>query len=85
MLFRQYACTACHGIPGVAGPDVHVGPSLNDFARRSLIAGRLPNTEDDLVRWIRFPRQVDPETAMPDSGVTEAHATVMARYLLRDR
>lgn len=85
LLFRQYACTACHAIPGVAGSQLHVGPPLKGLARRSLIAGGLSNTEDDLARWIRFPRQIDPDTAMPDSGVTEAHARLMARFLLQTR
>lgn len=85
LLFRQYACTACHAIPGVVGSELHVGPPLEGLHRRSLIAGKLSNTEDELVRWIRFPRQIDPDTAMPDSGVTQAHAQVMARYLLKAR
>lgn len=85
VLFRQHACTACHAIPGVAGSELHVGPPLMGLSRRSLIAGKLSNTEDELVRWIRFPRKIDPETAMPDSGVSEAHARQMARYLLQER
>ncbi len=82
LLFRQYACTACHTIPGVAGSELHVGPPLRNMARRTLIAGKLTNTEEALIRWIRFPKQIDPDSAMPDSGVTQAHAKAMARYLL---
>lgn len=85
LLFRQYACTACHSIPGVVGSELHVGPPLRGFAKRSLIAGRLANTEADLIRWIRFPRRIDPDTAMPDLGVSQADARVMARYLLQER
>lgn len=80
-LFRQYACTACHVIPGVSGSSIHVGPPLDGLTRRARIGGKLPNTEEDLVRFIRFPQDVDPDTAMPDLGVTQAHARQMARYL----
>jgi cytochrome c1 len=78
---RQYACVACHRIPGVTGSATHVGPPLHGLARRELIAGRLPNTRDNLVRWIRAPQAVKPGSAMPDLGVTEEHARVMAAYL----
>lgn len=82
LLLRQYACIGCHQIPGVVGSPAHVGPPLDDLSQRALIAGRLPRSEAALVRWIRFPRQVDPHTAMPDMGVSEDHARAMAAYLL---
>jgi len=78
---RQYACVACHAIPGVTGSRAQVGPPLAGMARRTLIAGRLANTPDNLVRWIRAPHTVKPGTAMPDLGVTEEHARLIAAYL----
>ncbi len=78
---HQHACTACHTIPGIAGADVHVGPPLRGLARQPLIAGSLPNTEEALVQWIRNPHRVDPESAMPALGVSEADARDMAAYL----
>jgi len=78
---RQYACNSCHTIPGLTGSDTQVGPPLAGLAGRSLIAGRLPNTPDNLVRWIRTPHAVKPGTAMPDMGVSETHARQMAAYL----
>jgi len=78
---RQYACHGCHRIPGIRGPDVYVGPPLERFAERAYIAGVLPNTRENLVRWITKPQSVSPLTLMPDLGVTEAHAHDMAAYL----
>jgi mono/diheme cytochrome c family protein len=83
LALRQYACVSCHLIPGVTGSDTHVGPSLQGLARRQLIAGRLPNTEENLARWIREPQKLKPGTAMPDLAVTEEHARLMAAYLGR--
>ncbi len=77
----QYACNACHLIPGVTGSDVHVGPPLQGFAGRSLIAGELVNNTDNLVRWIRDPQAIDALTAMPDMEVDERDARDMAAYL----
>lgn len=77
----QYACHACHVIPGITGSKVFVGPQLDGVASRPMIAGNLPNNTENLVAWIRHPELIDPLTAMPDMGVTEAHARDMAAYL----
>jgi cytochrome c2 len=78
----QHACRACHMIPGVTGPETHVGRSLVDLAERRFIAGSLPNTQANLVRWIRDPKSVDPNTAMPAMGVNERDALDMTAWLL---
>jgi cytochrome c len=77
----QYACQACHNIPGITGSEVFVGPPLDGVASRPMIAGRLPNNRDNLIRWIRDPQAIDPQTAMPNMGVSEQHANDMAAYL----
>lgn len=81
LALHQHACTACHVIPGVAGADVHVGPPLKGLARRELLAGAVPNTPDQLVRWIRDPHAIDPQTTMPRLKVSESSARDMAAYL----
>ena len=81
LALRMYGCHACHSIPGVTGLQPQVGPPLAGFASAQLIAGRLANTHDNLVAWIRHPQRIDPKTAMPDQGVTQVHAEEMAAYL----
>lgn len=81
LLLRQFGCASCHRIPGVAGAVGNVGPPLDGIARRVYLAGRLPNSPENLVRWIRDPRGVDPDTAMPDLGVTEAQARDIVAHL----
>jgi mono/diheme cytochrome c family protein/cytochrome c2 len=78
---QQYNCASCHEIPGLTSAHNHVGPPLGGIAERSFIAGVLANTDENLVRWIRFPRQIDPDSAMPNLGVTERHARQMVVYL----
>lgn len=78
---HQHACNACHVIPGVTGAQVHVGPPLAGIAQRQLLAGKLPNTPQNMVRWIRDPRSVEPWTAMPDLAVSERDAKDMTAYL----
>lgn len=82
VMLRQYACHSCHRIQGVVGPESYAGPALIEWSQRKYIAGVLPNTYENLVRWIRDPRSVSSETMMPDLGVPDAHARVMATYLM---
>lgn len=82
LALTQYACHACHQIPGITGSQVYVGPVLEDFAARRIIARSLPSTPENLVRWIRNPKEIDPHTAMPALGVSEQDARDMVAYLL---
>ena len=81
MALRQYACTTCHEIPDVVGDHAAVGPPLERMATREYIGGVIPNTPENMVRWLRFPQEVDPLSAMPNLGVTERDAWDMAAYL----
>ena len=78
---RQYACTTCHLIPDIVGAYAPVGPPLERIATREYLAGVIPNTPENMVRWLRFPQKIDPLTAMPDLGVTERDARDIAAYL----
>jgi cytochrome c len=82
LALSQYACQACHIIPGVTGSQVYVGRPLDDLAKRRFIAGTLENDQRNLVRWIRDPQAIDPQTAMPNMGVSERDALDMSAYLL---
>jgi cytochrome c1 len=55
-----------------------VGPPLLWWSRRTFIAGELPNTPENLVRWIRDPQAVEPHTAMPTLGLSDAEARDVA-------
>ncbi len=80
-LMRHYGCVSCHTIPGVRGADATVGPPLTAMARRTYIAGVLPNNPANMVRWIVNPPSVDSLTAMPYLGVTAGDARTIAAYL----
>ncbi|MGH9585315.1 MAG: c-type cytochrome [Acidobacteriaceae bacterium] len=80
-LIVSKGCGACHVIPGIPGARGLVGPPLFFYGRRTIIAGELPNTPDNLVRWIKDPKQVEPGTAMPDLNVNDQQARDIAAYL----
>lgn len=82
---RQFGCVGCHVIPGVVAAESFVGPPLSRMGTRRFVAGQLPNTRENLVRWIRDPQSISPGTAMPDLGVGERDAHDIAAYLARLR
>jgi cytochrome c2 len=85
LLLQQYGCGSCHAIPGVANARGNAGPTLAGIKSRVYIAGFLPNTRENMARWIVSPRAIDPLTAMPDLQVPAAHASDMVAYLYSGR
>jgi len=77
----HYGCGSCHTIPRVSGANGLVGPPLADVGGRRYIAGVVPNTTENLIRWIQHPQQVDEKTAMPELGVTASDARNIAALL----
>lgn len=80
-LIALWGCGSCHTVPKVALARGNVGPPLARMGSRGDIAGVLPNTPENLVRWIQSPQHIDARTAMPAPGVPEAAARDMAAYL----
>ncbi|QEG43165.1 cytochrome c oxidase subunit II [Roseimaritima ulvae] len=64
-VFQRRGCAACHAIRG-SQADGSVGPDLTHFgSRRSIGAATLPNTPDNLKRWITETHAVKPGVEMP--------------------
>jgi cytochrome c2 len=80
-VIQRYGCGACHRIDGVPGAYGKVGPTLENIGERAYVAGTLPNSPDNLQRWIRFPQRVVPGNAMPNLDVSETDARDIAAYL----
>src|SRR5207245_9796360 len=79
-IYARLACVGCHTIQGVSGgatgPDLtHVG------SRRTIAAGLLPNTPENLAAWLRAPERIKPGVKMPNHGLGEADARALATYL----
>ncbi len=77
----RMGCAACHAIDGVRAAGGRVGPALNDLHAQRFIAGRLPNTPENAVRFIVDPQGVSPGSAMPNLHVVDVEARNMVAYL----
>jgi len=78
---QKYNCGACHLIPGIPGAVGAIGPPLAGFANRPLIAGQIPNTPSNLIRWLQNPRAVIANAPMPDLGVRCARHRCLSVHL----
>jgi cytochrome c1 len=54
---------------------------LVDIKRRVYVGGVVPNSPENLVRWIVAPQIFSPRSAMPATGISEAEARDVATYL----
>lgn len=76
----KYGCIACHTIDGISG-EALVGPPLTHMASRSYLAGNMDNNPTNMVRFIKHPRHVHTDTAMPEMNVTDSDARDIAAWL----
>jgi cytochrome c oxidase assembly factor CtaG/cytochrome c2 len=77
----KYGCGSCHTIPGLTGAQATVGPPLTSIAVRGYLAGHLPNSPDNMMKWIQHPQKIDPQVVMPEMGVTDQDARDITAYL----
>jgi cytochrome c oxidase subunit 2 len=91
-LFLSRACIACHAVSGTTAKGA-VGPNLTRFGVRPTVgAGALPNTQENVERWIRNPRAVKAGALMPGTregaagfpatNLTDSEVRAIAAYLL---
>lgn len=79
-LFELYKCSDCHAVAGVSS-NVTRGPSLAHLARRRLLGGELPNTPQNIGRWITNPQSIKPGNHMPDQRVSAGDLEALTAYL----
>lgn len=77
----QHLCATCHTIPGIVGAAHHVGPPLAGMGGRAFIGGVIPNTPDNMVRWLLDPQKIDPLSAMPPLGLSPQDAKDITAFL----
>ncbi len=82
-LVADKGCVACHTFPDVRWPRGGLGPSLENFGRQGLIAGRLPNQPGPLMQFVRDAPALVPGTAMPATTMTDQEARDVTAYLLQ--
>ena len=80
-LFISKACTGCHTIKGIPEAQGKVGPELTHQASNSLIVDVLPNTEENLKKYLKDPATVKPGALMPNQGLTDSEIEALVAFL----
>ena len=75
------ACGSCHVIPGISLANGVAGPSLAGMGARSVVAGVLANTPQNMAAWLRDPQRFVPGAAMPADVLNDQEARDAAAYL----
>ena len=81
-LFITKACFACHTIRGTIARGV-VGPDLTHLMSRDTVAsGAVPNSEENLRKWVRNPATFKPGSLMPAQDLTDQELDQIVGYLV---
>jgi cytochrome c oxidase subunit 2 len=81
VLFQQKTCINCHAINGTTAQGL-AGPNLTHFAsRRTIGAGVLDMSYENIVRWIANPQEVKPGNHMPNMLLTQQEVHDLAAYM----
>ncbi len=79
--FIASACLACHRIAGTPAAG-QVGPDLTHVgSRRTIAAGMMENTPENLARWLRNPPGVKPGALMPNLNLSDDAVKALVAYL----
>jgi cytochrome c oxidase subunit 2 len=81
-LFDKAGCGGCHAVDGTQARGT-IGPNLTDLgSRRSIGAGLMPMTHDNLIRFIRHGPHLKPGIKMPPFAIfSDTQLAGLAAYL----
>ena len=79
-IFANSPCTTCHRIDGVSKG--YMGPDLSHFGTRTTLgAGILPNTPENVAKWVTDPDAIKPGAQMPTLGIRGDQLSDLVAYL----
>jgi cytochrome c oxidase subunit II len=79
-VYRTGTCVGCHTVRGVSAGGI--GPDLTHFGSRTTIAGGiLPNTPENLARWVRHAPVLKPGSLMPAQKLSDPEVAALVAYL----
>jgi cytochrome c oxidase subunit 2 len=81
VVFNRQTCAGCHTVRGTQSTG-SVGPDLSDFGSRQSIGSlAVPNTRENLARWIDDPQSVKPGNLMPPTKLSADDMAALTAYL----
>jgi cytochrome c oxidase subunit 2 len=80
--FLGQSCLNCHRVRGTPANGNYAPDLTHLMARHTLASGMVPNTPDELRRWVQDPQAVKPGCLMPAFGLGQREWDLIVDYLL---
>jgi cytochrome c oxidase subunit 2 len=80
--FLAQSCVNCHRVRGTSARGTYAPDLTHLMGRSTLAAGMVPNTADELRRWVDDPQQVKPGCLMPAFGLSGTDRDRILGYLM---
>jgi len=80
--FLHQSCVNCHRIRGTSAQGTYAPDLTHLMSRQTLASGIVPNTPENLRRWLADPQPMKPGCLMPAFGLTDRERNDIVAYLL---
>jgi cytochrome c oxidase subunit II len=80
-LFQSVSCALCHTVQGTLAQGRRAPDLTHLGSRRTIAAGTLPNTPDNLASWIADPHKHKPGVNMPATPLSPEDLDALVAYL----
>ena len=79
--FLAQSCVNCHRVRGTLAQGGYAPDLTHLMGRQTLAAGMVPNTTENLRRWVDDPASIKPGCLMPAFGLSERDRGLIVDYL----
>lgn len=79
--FLSKSCVNCHRIRGTPAAGTYAPDLTHLMSRETLASGIMPNTLENLRKWVANPQQLKPGCLMPAFGLSERELDLIVGYL----
>jgi cytochrome c oxidase subunit 2 len=80
--FLAQSCVNCHRVCGTAAQGGYAPDLTHLMSRQTLASGMVPNTPENLRRWVADPQSIKPGCLMPAFGLSNQELDDIVGYLL---
>jgi cytochrome c oxidase subunit 2 len=80
-LFLSQTCVNCHRVRGTTAAGTYAPDLTHLMSRQTLASGAVPNTEEQLRKWLVDPQRIKEGCLMPAFGLSEEQVDLLVKYL----
>ncbi len=76
------SCVKCHRVAGTAAQGTGAPDLTHLMSRQTLVTGVVPNTPENLRKWVADPQKIKPGCLMPAFGLSDRDRDLIVDYLV---